>query len=70
MAVFFLGHAFGATEQVWEFDELRAVTEMAVAAAVTVTRRDGGCTECAAMVAAFKGEHQAFTTSVVADDFE
>src|SRR5690606_2037235 len=57
--VLFGRHTFGATERVWEGNELGAVTKVAVAAAVTVAGGNARGTQGTAVVTPFKGEHQA-----------
>src|SRR5262249_6201076 len=53
-----------------ERNELRAVTEMTVAAAIAVGRGDGRCAERAAVIAALEREHQALALLEVADELK
>ncbi len=68
--ILFRSHALGAAERIREGDELRAVTEMAEAAAVAVAGGDARGTQGTAVVAAFKREHQAFAMGGIAHHLE
>ena len=70
VAVLLLGHALGAAEVIRERNELRAVAEVAVAAAIAVGRGDGGGAERAAVIAALEREHQALALLEVAHELE
>src|SRR5688572_3715959 len=60
LAIFLLAHALGPPEVIGERDELGALAEMAVAAAVAVGRGDRRGPQRAPVIAALEGEHQAF----------
>src|SRR5262249_14236579 len=62
--------AVGTPEAVRERDELRAVAEVPVAAAVAVARRDRRRAERAAVVAALEREHQAAAAARVAHELQ
>ena len=70
VAVFLLAHALRAAEVVGERHELRAVAEVAVAAAIAVGRGDRRRAERAAVIAALEGEHQALAVRRVAHELE
>src|SRR5262245_4749949 len=69
-SVLLLAHALGAAEMVGERYEVRAVAEVAIAAAVAIGRGDGGGTERATVIAALEGEHQALAALEVAHQLE
>ena len=70
VAVFLLAHALGAAEVVGERHELRAIAEVAVAAAIAVGRGDRRGAERAAVIAALEGEHQALAVRGVAHELQ
>src|SRR5581483_368995 len=68
--VFFFAHALGTAEVIGIFNELRALAKMAVAPAVAIAGSDRRGAQRPAVIAAFKGEHQAFSPRVIAHQFE
>src|SRR5262249_32925535 len=63
-------HALRAAEVIRERHELRALAEMAVAAAIAIRRRDGGRAERAAVIAALEREHETLAVRGVAHQLE
>src|SRR6185369_9521713 len=65
-----LAHPFWTAEMVGELDEMRAVGEVAEAAAVAVAGRDRRGAERAPVIAALEGEHQALAAAVIAHQLQ
>src|SRR6185369_474554 len=70
LAVLLLGHPGAAAEVVRERHEVRAIAEVAEAAAIAIARRDRRGAERAAVVTALEGEHQALAAARIADELE
>ena len=70
VAVLLLAHALGAAEVIRKRHEMRAVAEVAVAAAIAVGRGDRRGAERAAVIAALEREHQALALLEVAHELE
>src|SRR5690606_1704153 len=69
-AVLLLAHALRATEVVRERQEVGALAEMAVAAAIAIGRRNSRSAKRAAVISTLEGEHQALALLGVADELE